>query len=73
VIGDQLSMKSLPEETPHSSNFDPAVLALLACPVCHGDLRLEDARLVCADCRRGYPIVDGIPVLIGERAEKSRS
>jgi uncharacterized protein YbaR (Trm112 family) len=42
----------------------------LACPACHGDLRLEGARLVCGGCRRAYPIVDGIPVLIAGRAQE---
>jgi hypothetical protein len=56
--------------------IDAAVLSLLGCPTCHGDLRLEatcldEARLVCAGCGRGYPIVDGIPVLIAGRAEAS--
>ena len=52
--------------------FDETAVKRLACPVCHGDLRLEEARLVCATCRRAYPIVDGIPVLIAERAELLR-
>lgn len=47
--------------------FDSAVLAQLACPVCLGALRREDARLNCAACGRSYPIVDGIPVLIAGR------
>jgi uncharacterized protein YbaR (Trm112 family) len=55
--------------TTPQSNFDPAVLAQLACPACHGDLRLEDTRLVCSACARTYPIDDGIPALIIERAE----
>jgi uncharacterized protein YbaR (Trm112 family) len=49
--------------------LDPDVLSQLACPACLGGLRLEEARLVCAGCGRAYPIVDGIPVLIAERAE----
>jgi uncharacterized protein YbaR (Trm112 family) len=49
--------------------FDPNVLDQLACPACLGNLCLDDARLVCASCRRAYPIVDGIPALIVERAE----
>ena len=51
------------------SIFDPTVLAQLACPACHGSLGLEDSRLVCSACGRRYPIVDGIPALIVERAE----
>ncbi|MGA3333522.1 MAG: Trm112 family protein [Terracidiphilus sp.] len=62
-------MANLQDKPKPSSAFDAAVLAQLACPACHGDLRLEEARLVCAACRRAYPIVDGIPVLIAERAE----
>ena len=49
--------------------FDPAVLAQLACPACYGDLQFDGARIVCIACRRTYPVVDGIPVLIVERAE----
>jgi uncharacterized protein YbaR (Trm112 family) len=50
--------------------LDPALLAQLACPACYGELRLEGARLHCVACSRGYPIVDGIPVMIVERAER---
>jgi len=50
--------------------FDASVVSLLACPACYGDLRLDSERLVCDACGRAYPIVDGIPVLILDRAEK---
>ena len=45
-----------------------AVLAMLACPVCRAELRLEDAAraIVCAGCARRFPVADGIPVLIAE-------
>jgi hypothetical protein len=52
-----------------SIEFDSSVVAQLACPACHGSLRLEDLRLICSACNRRYPIVDGIPALIVERAE----
>jgi len=42
----------------------------LACPACLGALRVDEARLVCAGCGRSYPIVDGIPALIGGREKK---
>jgi uncharacterized protein YbaR (Trm112 family) len=48
--------------------MDTGVLELLACPACLGSLSVKEERLVCAACGRGYPIVDGIPVLITERA-----
>jgi len=49
--------------------FDSAVAEMLACPGCCGALRLESECLVCAGCGRRYPVVDGIPVLIAERAD----
>jgi hypothetical protein len=52
--------------------FDPSVVDQLACPACLGDLHMKDARLLCAACGRAYPVVDGVPVLIAERAEKSQ-
>jgi uncharacterized protein YbaR (Trm112 family) len=52
--------------------FDETIAEMLACPACHGDLRLETERLVCGGCGRRYPVVDGIPVLIPERAETDR-
>ncbi|MFP5205656.1 MAG: Trm112 family protein [Acidobacteriota bacterium] len=44
-------------------------LDVLACPACRGDLQPEADRLCCAACGRRYPVIDGIPVLIAERAE----
>jgi len=49
--------------------FDASLLASLACPACHGDLRSGNAHLVCVCCHRAYPVIDAIPVLIVERAE----
>jgi len=54
----------------HPPAFDQAVLAKLACPACLGDLHLEGAHLSCIACRRSYAIVDGIPVLIIDRADR---
>ena len=56
---------------PSSDNpdtLDPAILAQLACPACYAGLRLEGTRLHCMACSRAYPIVDGIPVVIVDRA-----
>ena len=50
--------------------LDPDLFAQLACPACYGELCLEGARLRCMACSRCYPIVDGIPVMIVERAER---
>jgi uncharacterized protein YbaR (Trm112 family) len=62
----------MPVDSSHPYRFDPAVLDQLACPACRGLLRLEENRLVCRECDRAYPIVDGIPVLIVDRAVDPR-
>ncbi len=59
------------ESRPHFP-FDTSVLKQLACPACLGGLFVEGERLVCAVCGRGYPIVDGIPVLIARSEAKLR-
>ena len=52
-----------------SPALDPSIVPQLACPGCRSGLFLEASHLVCAGCRRTYPVVDGIPGLIVERAE----
>jgi uncharacterized protein YbaR (Trm112 family) len=47
--------------------FDPSVVSQLACPACLAGLRLEEDKLVCAECGHAYPIMGGIPVLIAGR------
>ena len=42
----------------------------LACPVCYCGLRFEPASVVCRECGRTYPVADGIPVLIAQRASE---
>jgi uncharacterized protein YbaR (Trm112 family) len=58
---------------PSAPQFDEKILEQLACPACRGDLRLDSVRIVCAACGRAYPIIDGIPVLIPNRAEPLHS
>jgi uncharacterized protein YbaR (Trm112 family) len=43
---------------------------ILVCPLCKGKLQYqhEQARLLCRFDRLAYPIVDGIPVLIADKA-----
>ncbi len=43
----------------------------VVCPVCFGALSVTAERATCTACGRAYPIADGIPVLIAERAEKA--
>ena len=42
----------------------------VVCPACWGELSAGSEMLVCEACRRKYPVADGIPVLIVERAEQ---
>ena len=48
--------------------FNPAMVDQLACPACHSAIRPTDSALICVACGRAYPVVDGIPVLIADRA-----
>lgn len=43
-------------------------LRWIVCPICHKALQLEGASVRCQGCSRRYPIIDGIPVLLAERA-----
>ncbi len=51
--------------------IDPELRALLVCPVDHGELSDDEnaSRLVCRVCGRRYPVEDGIPVMLADRAE----
>ena len=46
--------------------FDKQLLDILACPVCKGQLSLEQDlnELICRFDRLAYPIKDNIPVLL---------
>lgn len=54
-----------------ASIFEPAVVDLLACPACRSGVQVRNDGIVCRACGRAYPIIDGIPVLIADRAEKA--
>ncbi|MCS6884614.1 MAG: Trm112 family protein [Acidobacteriota bacterium] len=40
----------------------------LACPVCKTKVELISSGLRCTKCRRVYPVIDGIPVMLVEEA-----
>jgi uncharacterized protein YbaR (Trm112 family) len=54
------------------ATIDRGILGQLACPVCFGALGFAADTVVCAGCGRIYPLIDGIPVLIAERAARCR-
>lgn len=52
-------------------SFDKKLLEIVACPVCKGKLDYDKAKqlLICKADRLAYPINDGIPVLLENKAE----
>jgi uncharacterized protein YbaR (Trm112 family) len=46
------------------------LLEILACPKCKGSLQHKNERLLCNRCRLKYRIIDGIPDMLIEDAEK---
>ena len=51
---------------------DPRLLEILVCPLCKGPLihRRDQQELICKADRLGFPIRDGIPVMLEEDARK---
>ncbi|HTO47946.1 MAG TPA: Trm112 family protein [Burkholderiales bacterium] len=52
--------------------MDSKLLDILVCPVCKGPLlyRKPEQELVCKADRLGFPIRDGIPVMLEDEARK---
>lgn len=56
--------------------MDPRLLEILVCPICKGpllykkDARKDAGELVCRPDRLGFPVKDGIPVMLEEEARK---
>jgi uncharacterized protein len=52
--------------------LSPDLLSILVCPACKGDLSYDSQAntLTCARCRLRYKIVDEIPVMLVDEAEK---
>ena len=56
--------------------LDPDLVAILACPDTHHTLLTVDeaaGELVCSTCDRGFPVRDGIPVLLLDEARHRSS
>ena len=56
-------------------SLDPKLLEILACPECHVPVKLleDGSGLRCQQCRRVYPVVDDIPVMLVEEARTEDS
>ena len=50
--------------------IDATLLDILVCPACKAPVRLIEDRVVCQQCRRRYPIREGIPVMLVDEAEQ---
>lgn len=52
--------------------MDKALLEILACPVCKGELLYDDANqeLICKFDRLAYPIINDIPVMLEAKARR---
>ncbi len=49
--------------------IDKELLQILACPACRGEVRFQDEKIECINCRRKYPVKDGIPIMLIDEAE----
>lgn len=61
---------STTDGTPSCLRLSEETQELLRCPVCSSQLELGEAQLKCTSdrCQACFPIVNGIPVLINDRA-----
>jgi len=52
--------------------IDKELLAILACPACKADVKLEGEKIICKNsaCGLRYPVKDGIPVMLIDEAER---
>jgi len=48
--------------------IDKDLLDILACPKCKSNVRYEDNKIICDNCRKYYPVKDDIPVMLIEEA-----
>jgi len=53
--------------------IDQELLAILACPACKGDLEEKDDKIICKQCGLKYPVNNGTPVLLVDKAEKDQT
>jgi uncharacterized protein YbaR (Trm112 family) len=54
------------------AGVDPKLLEILVCPICKGKLvyHKDAAELICKVDRLGFPVMDGIPVMLEDEARK---
>lgn len=51
--------------------LDKKLLDILACPSCGGEVKEKSSTIICLKCGLQYPIKNGIPVMLVDKAKKS--
>ncbi|MGH7739450.1 MAG: Trm112 family protein [bacterium] len=52
--------------------INPDLMNILICPSCGSALRDKETHIECTACKNRFPIENGIPVLMVDRAEKNK-
>lgn len=52
-----------------TSGLDPALLEIVRCPRCRGELVVAASSLDCTACSLRYPVRGGVPVLLLDDAQ----
>jgi uncharacterized protein YbaR (Trm112 family) len=52
--------------------INPDLLNILICPSCGSAVRDKENYIECTACKTRFPIENGIPVLLADRAEKTK-
>jgi uncharacterized protein len=47
------------------------LLNILICPACGAAVREKENTIECTDCKNRYPVEDGIPVMLVDKAIKA--
>jgi len=50
--------------------IDQELLKILACPACKADVEFREGRIECTECKKKYPIKDGIPIMLVDEAQE---
>jgi uncharacterized protein YbaR (Trm112 family) len=49
------------------------LLNILICPACGSAVREKENAIECTECKNLYPVENGIPVMLVDRAKKQKS
>ena len=68
--GNRLSQRQNSSARYNAAMISKELMDILVCPVCKKPLAQNDdgPSLKCAECRRVYPIRDGIPIMLVDEA-----